>query len=421
MTIQIEMPQLSSEGEAATLATWLVSVGDHVGKGDVIAELETDKATVELESPASGTIEALSVAAGSDGILPGVVLGTIDADDAEGRVESAPADLADTQDAPGPQRQQAAPPAPPAPEAPAESDTSDTSDTSDKSDTLLHSTPLARRAAANHHVDLAAIEGSGPGGRVLEADVLRSSDVGAETHDTKSGIGEPIVVGDKSVAVPMSVSRGSISGSPSQASLQLGIRCSMDVLLEASARLERESAGQSGETKITLDDFVLRAVALTLRDVPEANVGWVGDAIEVFDRVDLSIAVTTPNGSWAPVLRDADRMGLSTLSADRAALVAQAQAGELRPDQVEGGTFHVSSLGVRGIETWIPIVPAPLACVLGVGASEDRPVVRDGIVAVGHEARFVLVADPRAVEARFAAQFLAALRARLEDPLSMML
>jgi len=166
---------------------------------------------------------------------------------------------------------------------------------------------------------------------------------------------------------------------------------------------------------------VLRAVAMALRDVPEVNVGWDGDALQVFDRVDLSVAMATPTGWLAPVLRNADRMGLSTLSAARETLAARARDGQLQTEDFEGGTFGVSSLATAGIERWVPIVTPPQACALGVGASEERPVVRDGEVAVGNEAALMLVADARAVDAALAARFLGAVRARLEDPLSMML
>ncbi len=170
-----------------------------------------------------------------------------------------------------------------------------------------------------------------------------------------------------------------------------------------------------------MNDFIVRASALALRDVPEANVQFAGDAMHIFDRVDVSVAVATEGGLVTPVVRDADRLGLVAVASEVRALAALAREGRLKPEQYQGGTFTVSNLGMYGIETVYPILNPPQACILGVGAADEQPVVRDGEVVVGHVAALTLAADHRAVDGAVGARLLASIRDRLEDPMGMML
>jgi len=396
MSIQIEMPELSSEGEGATLATWLVSVGDHVEKGDVIAELETDKATVELEAPASGTILAFSVEEGSEGILPGVVLANLDPD-------SAP--LSEVAD--------------------------ESRDTFSTAPTAPTATPLARRAALDRDVDLSTVTGSGPGGRVVEEDVVRSMDSSLESSSAQASDSVdsevPIdLVSDGFETVRLSALRKTIARRMTESKQQiphfyLRVRCAMDGVMEARAKLNRELATAGRETRISINDFVLRATALALRDVPAANVSFAGSEMHVFDRIDVAVAVAIDGGLVAPVVREADRKGLAALADEMKELAALARAGQLRPEQIQGGTITLSNLGMYGIETVYPILSPPQACIVGVGAVEERPVVRKGEIVIGQIAVITLAADHRVVDGAVGAQLLAALRERLEDPLCMIL
>ena len=396
MSIQIEMPELSSEGEGATLATWLVSVGDHVEKGDVIAELETDKATVELEAPASGTILAFSVEEGSEGILPGVVLANLDPD-------SAP--LSEVAD--------------------------ESRDTFSTAPTAPTATPLARRAALDRDLDLSTVTGSGPGGRVVEEDVVRSMDSSLESSSAQASDSVdsevPIdLVSDGFETVRLSALRKTIARRMTESKQQiphfyLRVRCAMDGVMEARAKLNRELATAGRETRISINDFVLRATALALRDVPAANVSFAGSEMHVFDRIDVAVAVAIDGGLVAPVVREADRKGLAALADEMKELAALARAGQLRPEQIQGGTITLSNLGMYGIETVYPILNPPQACIVGVGAVEERPVVRKGEIVIGQIAVITLAADHRVVDGAVGAQLLAALRERLEDPLCMIL
>ena len=410
MSTQIEMPELSSDGEGVTLATWLVSVGDRVEEGDVIAELETDKATVELEAPAAGTIVSFAVEEGTEGIMTGTVLGSLEPDDSGPQGESAREARA---------VRVARRPAPGAAANP------------EGSERLRGATPLARRAALQRDVDLSSVTGSGPGGRVVERDVLRTvdsdsaADLRSEAVSRDPGAPAFDVTGSFE-GVGLSAMRRTISRRMTESKQQvphfsLRMRCSMDAVMEIRAQLNRGLADEGRDTKISVNDFILRAAALALRDVPAANVSFAGDAIHVFDRVDISVAVATEAGLVAPVVREADRKGLATLADEVKTLAGKARQGKLRPEQMQAGTFTISNLGMYGVETVYPILNPPQACILGVGAAEEQPIVRNGEIAIGRIAAITLAADPRAVDGAVGAQLLAALRERLEEPLGMML
>ena len=432
MSVQIQMPELSTEGEGATLATWLVAVGDHVEKGDVIAELETDKSTVELEAPASGTITKFLVQEGTEGIDPGVVLGMLDAV-ASSTSSTSSQPEPDESDEPQADRTQDSKDAGAAEGHSDEPSLTQVDDLSTVGESDLRaSTPLARRAAADRDVDVASLAGSGPGGRVLEEDVLRSA-----TENTENDLAGPapssrdlrtpeVEISGSFEKVRLSAMRKTIARRMTEAKQQvphfyLRSRCPMDAVMEVRARLNQDLAAEGRDLKISVNDFIVRASALALRDVPEANVSFAGHEMHVFQDVDICVAVATDGGLVTPVLRNADRKGLSALALEVKELAGLARSGKLRPEQYQGGSFTISNLGMYGVETVYPILNPPQACILGVGAAEEQPVVRDGAIVVGRVASFALAADHRAVDGAVAARFLAALRARLEDPLCMML
>ncbi len=420
VSTRIEMPELSSDGEGATLATWLVAVGDRVEKGDVIAELETEKATVELEAPASGTISALAVEEGVEAIMPGTLLGSLDPDESSPVLDTAPNSIA----APIEERTEV---------VVTETGPTATAEAVPAADgeRLRGATPLARREALERDVDLSSVTGSGPGGRVVQEDVLRSADSNSTRGPASDTIStEPrsptLDVAGSFDAVRLSAMRKTIARRMTESKQQvphfyLRMRCSMDAVMNARAQLNRELASDGRDTKISLNDFILRATALALRDVPAANVSFAGDEMHVFDRVDISVAVATDGGLVTPVVREADRKGLAALAEEVKGLAVLARTGQLRPEQYQGGTFTISNLGMYGIETVYPILNPPQACILGVGAAEEQPVVRNGEIAIGQIAAITLAADHRAVDGAIGAQLMAALREKLEDPLRMML
>jgi pyruvate dehydrogenase E2 component (dihydrolipoamide acetyltransferase) len=291
---------------------------------------------------------------------------------------------------------------------------------------------LARRAAVNRDVDVVTLSGSGPGGRVLEEDVLRAVEGGSMVAPASAGVATregsvPVIEVSGSVErLRLSVMRKTIARRMTEAKQQiphfyLRSRCPMDAVMEVRAKLNQDLAAEGRDLKISVNDFIVRASALALRDVPEANVSFAGHEMHIYQDVDICVAVATEGGLVAPVVRNADRKGLAALAGEVKELAALARAGKLRPEQYQGGSFTISNLGMYGVETVYPILNPPQACILGVGAAEEQPVVRDGVVVVGRVASLALAADHRAVDGAVAARFLAALRARLEDPLCMML
>ncbi|MBB84975.1 MAG: pyruvate dehydrogenase complex dihydrolipoamide acetyltransferase [Deltaproteobacteria bacterium] len=429
--IPIEMPSLSSgddrEGEGATLANWLVAVGDEVEHGEVIAELETDKATVELESPATGRLAEISIAEGTEGLRPGVLLGTIECDaapevegaesDADSSGEEEAPSAPEVRDDEGASRSPAFEPPPSVPSAEAP-----------------RSTPLARRAAEANDVDLGSVQGSGPGGKVVEADVLAAAGgapVEAKTVPGKVGgfavsVLETTEAGaevriERLSAMRTTIARRMTESKQGVPHFYLDVRVAMDEVMAARARLNEGLAADEAPMKISVNDFVVRAVAGAMREVPQANVQFAEDGMRIFERVDVCVAVATEGGLVTPVVRDADRKGLVALAGEIAQLAELARSGALRPEQYQGGTVTVSNLGMYGIDTVYPILNPPQACIVGFGAATEEPIVRDGEIGVGHTACATLAADHRAVDGAVGARLLAAIRARLEDPLGMML
>lgn len=473
--IPIEMPRLSSgageedgESEGATLANWLVDVGDEVEQGEVIAELETDKATVELESPATGRLAEIAVEAGTEGLQPGARLGSIEgagapaadaAGDAAGDAEDA-TDAPDSSDVGDEARaggSEASGAEGRGDDGAAESSGAKRSDSPGAEAAPGRATPLARRAAEANAVDLDAIEGSGPKGRVVEADVLRAAEGASDPAGARAGSAEAgdasreragaaasteaadatereargasaeAGSADSGVRIErLSAMRKTIARRMTESKQQvphfyLRARVAMDEVMAVRKRLNAGLVEEGASVKISLNDFVVRAVAGAMRDVPNANVQYAEDGMRIFERVDVSVAVATEGGLVTPVVRDADRKGLTALAEEVQALAAQARDGSLRPEQYQGGTVTISNLGMYGIETVYPILNPPQACIVGVGAAEAQPVVREGEIEVAHVAMVTLAADHRAVDGAVGAQLLAAIRARLEDPLGMML
>ena len=448
-SIPIEMPQLSAgqdedASEGATLASWLVAVGDLVEQGEVVAELETDKATVELESPVAGLVLELIVAEGTEGVVPGTVLGLLASDGASGNASAgsgdgaASASASVSADRDSGVSEEPAPPANTAPEY---------SGSVGENADAPRSTPLARRAAVANEVDLAELAGTGAGGRVVEADVLRAAGqsegalaVAASEEqrasapvDSMASVAPVVATIDGSVALEegvrserLSAMRKTIARRMTESKQQvphfyLRMRVRMDEVMSVRARLNEGLAAEGRDVKISVNDFVIRALALGLRDVPAANVQYAGDAMHVFDRVDVSVAVATDGGLVTPVIRDADQKGLTSLAEEVKILAGLARDGKLKPEQYQGGTATISNLGMYGIESVYPILNPPQACILGVGAAEEQAVVVDGELQVGRVASLTLAADHRAVDGAVGAQLLASVRARLIDPLGMML
>ncbi len=426
MPIQILMPALSPTMTEGNLTKWHKAEGDAVSSGDVLAEIETDKATMEIEAVEEGTLGKIIVPEGSEAVPVNQVIALLleegeDARALEG-VEIKPAT------APAAPAQAAAPTAVPV-AAPTTPTAITPAPQSTPSDGRVFASPLARRLADGAGLDITALRGSGPRGRIVKRDVeaaIAAGGVPSRATVATTAPSAPIVIDDSGLppyrVMPHSNVRKVIAARLSASKQQvphfyLSIDCEIDNLLAARKRLN----AQSDDYKLSVNDFVIRAVALALHRVPAANAMWTDDGMRLFDRADVSVAVAIPDGLITPVIRDAGNKGLVALSSEMKDLAARARDSKLAPEEFQGGTFTISNLGMYGIKTFSAIINPPQACILAVGAGEQRPVVRDGELAIATVMDCTLAVDHRAVDGAVGAEFMAALKPLIEDPVNMLL
>jgi len=433
LTIEIRMPEIAADMVESDLVTWLVKPGDRVAEGELIAEIETDKSTVEFESPAAGILAEILVPAGTAGVRVGEVLAILSEGD-EPRVDRG------ARTAPPPSSEPAEEPlSPPQPSAEASEPgvpppVEPQAKANDRE--AIPATALARRLASQGGVDLATLEGTGSGGRVVKADVearLAGTPEPAarkghhpeapSAPQAKAGEHEAIPGDDAFREVPHTRMRRTIARRLSDAKrtiphFYLRSECRIDALLALRAELNEAADGKS---RLSVNDFVVRACALALQEVPEANASWGEDALILYERSDIAIAVATEGGLVTPVVRSADRMGLAPLSRAIRDLAERARAGKLLPREYQGGTFSVSNLGMYGIDGLYAIVNPPQSCILGVGAGEERPAVVEGQLGIATMMTCTLSADHRVVDGAVAARLLSGIKRRIENPLDMVL
>ncbi len=399
MPITITMPQLSPTMEVGTLARWLVSEGDSVASGDVLAEIETDKATMEVEAIDDGTIGRLLVAEGTDNVPVNQAIALI-LEEGEEAPEHAP----DSIDA-APQ-----PAVPASAEAGSPPQTEDTE--GGTGSRRRNASPLARSMASRAGLSLDDVTGSGPGGRIIKRDVEQA--LRAEKPaplQVATGTWEEIRVSGmrRVIAERLQEAKQTIPH------FYLSLDCDIDRLLEA--RREINAAGH----RVSVNDFVVRALALALRDVPDANVQWGGDVIRRFAHVDLAVAIAVDGGLVTPVIRDAASRGLLDIAATMRDLVDRARAGKLMPEEYRGGSFTLSNLGMYGVREFDAVINPPQAGILAVGSGYARPVARDGTLAVATLMSTTLSADHRVIDGAVGATLLNAFRNFIESPLSLIL
>ena len=391
MTINITMPALSPTMTEGTLAKWLKAEGDAIEAGEPIAEIETDKATMEVEAAEDGVLGKIVVGDGTENVAVNAVIGVMLA---EG--EDAAALEGMTVEAPPP----AAPAAPP---AAGEGE-------------RIKASPLARKMATQAGIDLSALSGSGPKGRIVKADIeaaLAGAAAAAPAPAAAEGAytEAPLSNMRKTIARRLSESKQTIPH------YYLSVDCELDRLLGLRKELNARDEG----FKLSVNDFVVRALALALMKVPEANAAWSETAILQYDAVDVSVAVAIPDGLITPIVRDADRKGLATISAEVKDLAARARERKLAPDEYQGGSFSVSNLGMFGIREFAAVINPPQSGILAVGAGEKRAVVKDDALAVATVMTCTLSADHRVIDGAVGARLLAAFKAYVEEPLTMLL
>ena len=426
MPIQILMPALSPTMTDGKLAKWHKKEGDAVESGDVIAEIETDKATMEIEAVEEGVLGKILVAEGTEEVPVNQVIALLleDGEDVTG-LEGALEGAAEAPAPAAPSPPAAAPvpaPAAPAPQAAAGG--------------RVLASPLARRLAAEQGLDLSRVTGTGPRGRIVKRDI-EGTPVGTAVAAAPGPAAQapaapapPINRDDPLLgtmpafeAVPNSSMRKAISRRLTESArdvphFNLSMDVGLDTLLDYRKRLnDREDA----DYRISVNDFVIKAVAVALMRVPACNVSYTEDAILYYNRADISVAVAIEGGLITPVIRDAANKGLGAISAETKALAARAREGKLQPDEYEGGTFTISNLGMFGVASFNSIINPPQGAILSVGAGQQRPVIRNGALATAMVMTLTLAVDHRCIDGTTAAGFLKELKAIIEEPLQFIL
>jgi pyruvate dehydrogenase E2 component (dihydrolipoamide acetyltransferase) len=427
MPIEILMPALSPTMTEGNLARWLVKEGDKIKSGQVIAEIETDKATMEVEAVDEGVIGKIMVPDGAQAVKVNDLIALLLEDGEDKNALEGYAANSNSPAIAAPAKKDAAPAA--ATSAPASAPAASTSGEK------IFASPLAKRVAEQGGVSLSGIEGTGPHGRIIKADVEEAMASGSvKSGKAAAKGGATALVGrnpQESIDVPLSMMRKVIAtrlleSKQNVPHFYLSVDIEMDNLLNARKQLNSaaEAALKDKDAqpayKISVNDMIVKATAQALRDVPEANASWGGDRIIQFNNVDVSVAVAIDGGLITPIVRNADQKSLSTLSNELKDLIKRARAGKLQPEEFQGGGFSISNLGMYGIKQFNAIINPPQACILAVGATDERVVVKKGQMQVANVATLTLSSDHRVVDGAVGAVFLEALKRYLENPLAMM-
>ena len=431
MPTPILMPALSPTMEEGTLAKWNVKEGDEISSGDVIAEIETDKATMEVEAVDEGVVGKILIDEGTEGVKVNAPIAVL-LEDGEsagdidlGAVSSNAAPAADTPTEPTPK-------AAPVANGGAAPSAASAAPTTTSADRVLAS-PLAKRLAKADGLDLSQVTGTGPHGRIVKRDIEKA---------LKEGTGKPAPVRqaapasvdsrlyppDSYDAVKVDGMRKVIAQRLTQSFNQevphfpLNVDIELDQLLAARARINATSPKEGdGAFKLSVNDFIIKASAMALKAVPAANASFTDEAILLHKHADIGVAVAIDGGLITPIVWKAEEKGLKQISAEIKDMAGRAKARKLKPEEYQGGTFSVSNLGMFGITSFASIVNQPHGAIMSVGAGEQRPVVRDGEIVVRTMMTVTLTCDHRVVDGAVGAEFLAAFKSFIEEPAAMLL
>ena len=434
MATEILMPALSPTMEEGTLAKWLVKEGDTVQSGDLLAEIETDKATMEFEAVDEGVIGKLLVAEGTEGVKVNTPIAIV-GDEGED-MSAAPAAPAESKDDAKGDTAEAISEAPEEVQAAAAMPSAPTATSSDGS--RLFATPLARRIAKDKGLDLSRIKGSGPHGRIIKADVENakpqeaaaaatpSAALAAAAASTGPTTDQVIKMyeGRDFEEVKLDGMRKTIASRLVEAKqtvphFYLRRDIELDALLKFRSQINKTLEPRG--IKLSVNDFIIKACALALQQVPDANAVWAGDRVLSMKASDVAVAVAIEGGLFTPVLQDADTKSLSALSTQMKDLASRARDRKLAPHEYQGGSFAISNLGMFGIDNFDAIINPPHAAILAVGAGAKKPVVGDdGEIKVATVMSTTLSVDHRVIDGALGADLLNAIKANLEDPMGML-
>ena len=432
MSIELKMPALSPTMEEGTLAKWLVKEGDTVASGDILAEIETDKATMEFEAVDEGTVLKILVPEGSDGVKVGTPIAMIGE---EGESVEAPT-AKPAPKAEQPRKEEAKPePAPPAkgggetpPVAAAPAAPAPKADTGDR----IKASPLARRLAEAQGIDLSTLKGSGPGRRIVRADLGEKAGgakaAPAATAAPAPGGLQPVEAelaftdGVPHEAVKLSNMRKTIARRLTESKQQIPhIYLTLDIRLDALLKLRGElNAGlEKRGMKLSVNDMLIKALALALIEVPECNVSFAGDTLIKYSRADVSVAVSIPNGLITPIIVDAGSKSISAISKEMTDLAGRAKEGKLQPSEYQGGTASLSNMGMFGIKHFEAVINPPQAMIMAIGAGEKRPYVIDDSLQIATIMSATGSFDHRAIDGADGARLMKAFKELCESPLGL--
>ncbi|MGV3480052.1 MAG: pyruvate dehydrogenase complex dihydrolipoamide acetyltransferase [Sphingobium sp.] len=430
MPIELKMPALSPTMEEGTLAKWMVKEGDSVSSGDLLAEIETDKATMEFEAVDEGTIAKILVPEGSEGVKVGAVTALIAGEDEDVAATPAPAAKA------APEKPAEAPKAAtPEPKAEAPAPVAAPSPKADEVDRVKAS-PLARRLAEQKGVDLTSVRGSGPGGRVVKADLdaaapgaaqpAPAAEASAASEAAPAAVqAAPAVQPDSNIpseSIKLSMMRKTIARRMVESKttvphFYLTMDCNLDALLKL--RTELNAGLESRGIKLSVNDLLIKALGVALEQVPDANVSFAGDTLIKYKRADISMAVAIPGGLITPIITDAGGKAVSKIAVEAKDLAARARDGKLQPQEYQGGTASISNLGMYGIKQFDAVVNPPQGMIMAVGAGEKRPYVVDDALAIATVMSATGSFDHRAIDGAIGAELMAAFKQLVEKPLGM--
>jgi pyruvate dehydrogenase E2 component (dihydrolipoamide acetyltransferase) len=441
MPTEILMPALSPTMEEGTLAKWLVKEGDSVASGDLLAEIETDKATMEFEAVDEGVIGKIMVAEGTEGVKVNAVIAVLLMDgESAGDIGKASASKAEASSNTAPAESSKA-------KEPAKGNgpgggAAQGEKAPVKNSDRVFASPLARRIAADKGLDLAGITGSGPKGRIVKADVENATahakaaapSAKADLPASKGGAAmasgpttEQVIKmydGRPFEEVKLDGMRKTIAARLTEAKqsvphFYLRRDIVMDDLMKFRAQLNKQLEGRG--VKLSVNDFIIKACALALQQVPEANAVWAGDRTLKFTKSDVAVAVAIEGGLFTPVLKDAEMKSLSALSAEMKDLATRARDRKLAPHEYQGGSFAISNLGMFGIDNFDAIINPPHSAILAVGAGAKKPIVgKDGELTVGTVMSVTLSVDHRVIDGALGANLLNAIKENLENPMTML-
>lgn len=432
MPIEIKMPALSPTMEEGTLAKWLVKAGDTVKSGDLMAEIETDKATMEFEAVDEGVIAEIVVPEGTDNVKVGQVIAILAAEGEDASTAKA-APKSEAPKAEAPKAEASPAPAPPAasapPAAPAPTPTAAVPAPVVSSDRVKAS-PLARRIAAEKGVDLASVSGSGPNGRIVRVDV----------EGAKPGAAAPAASAAPTATAPTPAKPAAIPDIPHEATKLSNVRktiarrlteskqqvphiyLTVDIRLDALLKL-RADLNKSLEprgVKLSVNDLLIKALATSLIQVPKCNVMFTPDQLISFQRADISVAVSTPSGLITPIITHADTKGVAAISTEMKDLAARARDNKLKPEEYQGGTASISNMGMFGIKQFEAVINPPQGMIMAIGAGEKRPYVIDDTLGVATVMSATGSFDHRAIDGADGAELMQAFKALVEAPLGML-